>query len=64
MIDFLKEQIHDLSIKLEDANGHIDMHHAQQAALHIPPDVMDVDSDEEPVEMEGVSDLDYEIVAP
>jgi hypothetical protein len=59
MIDFLKEQIHDLSIKLED-----DMHHAQQAALHIPPDVMDVDSDEEPVEMEGVSDLDYEIVAP
>jgi hypothetical protein len=64
MIEFLEKQIHDLNIELEDANGHIDMHHAQQAALHTPPDVMDVDSDEEPEEMEGVSDLDYEVVAP
>jgi hypothetical protein len=64
MIKFLEEQIHDLNIELEDANGHIDMHHAQQAALHAPLNMMDVDSDEEPVEMEGVSDLDYYIVAP
>jgi hypothetical protein len=35
----------------------IDMHHAQQAALHVPPDVMDIDSDEEPEEIEGVCDL-------
>jgi CO dehydrogenase/acetyl-CoA synthase delta subunit len=63
MIVFLKEQIHDLNIELEDANGHIDMHHAQQAALHAPPDMMDIDSDEEPKEIEGVSDLDYEVVA-
>jgi hypothetical protein len=40
----------------------IDMHHAQQAALHVPPDVMDIDSDEEPEEIEGVSDLDYDVV--
>jgi hypothetical protein len=40
------------------------MHHAQQAALHAPPDVMDVDSDEEPEEIDGVSDLDYDVVAP
>jgi chromosome segregation ATPase len=62
MIEFLEEQIHDLNIDLEDANGHIDMHHAQ-ADLHVPPDVMDIDSDEEPKEIEGVSDLDYDAVA-
>jgi hypothetical protein len=63
MIEFLEKQIHNLNIELEDANGHIDMHHAQQAALHAPLDVMDVDSDEEPEDIEGVSDLDYEVVA-
>jgi hypothetical protein len=26
--------------------------------------VMDVDSDEEPEEIEGVSDLDYDVAAP
>jgi hypothetical protein len=64
MIEFLEEQIHDLNIELEDTNRHIDMHHAQQAALHAPLDVMDVDSDEEPDEIEGVSDLEYKVVAP
>ena len=29
-----------------------------------PPDVMDVDSEEEPEEIEGVSDLDFEAAAP
>jgi hypothetical protein len=52
MIKFLEAQIHDLNIDLEDANGHIDLHHAQQAALHVPLDVMDIDSDEEPEEVE------------
>jgi hypothetical protein len=28
MIEFLEKQIHDLNIKLEDANGHINMHQA------------------------------------
>jgi hypothetical protein len=64
MIEFLEEQIHVLNIDLEDANGHIDLHHTQQAALHVPPDVMDIDSDEEPEEIEGVSDLDYGVVIP
>jgi hypothetical protein len=63
MIEFLEEQIHDGNIELEDDNGHIDMHHAQQAALHAPPGMMDADSDEEPEEIEGVSDLDYYVVA-
>jgi hypothetical protein len=48
---------------LEDANEHIEMHHAQQAAQHAPPDAMDVDGDEEPQEMEGVSKIDYELEA-
>jgi hypothetical protein len=64
MIELLEEQIHDLNIELEDANGHINMHHARQAALHVPPDVMDINSDKEPEEIEGVSNLDYDIVAP
>jgi TolA-binding protein len=62
-IEFLEEQIHDLNIDSEDANGHIDIHHAQQVALHIPPNMMDIDSDEEPEEIEGVSDFDYDVVA-
>ena len=32
--------------------------------LHAPPDVMKVDGEEEPQEMEGVSDIDYEEHAP
>jgi hypothetical protein len=64
MIEFLEEQIHDLNIDFKDANGHIDMHHAQQAALHVPPDVMDIDSDKEPEEIEGVPNLDYDVVVP
>jgi hypothetical protein len=64
MIKFLEEHIHDLNMDLEDANGHIDMHHAQQAALHVPPDVMDIDSDKEPEEIEGVPNLDYDVVVP
>jgi hypothetical protein len=48
MIEFLEEQIHDLNSELADANEHIEMHHAQQAAQLAPPDAMDVDGDEEP----------------
>jgi hypothetical protein len=44
MIEFVEEQIHDLNSELEDANEHIEMHPAQQAAQHAPPDVIDVDS--------------------
>jgi hypothetical protein len=40
------------------------MHHALQVALHIPPDVMDIDSDEEPEDLEGVSNLEYDVVVP
>jgi hypothetical protein len=48
-------QIHDLNIDLEDANEHINMHHAQQATLHVPLDVMDIDSYEEPDVMDTES---------
>jgi hypothetical protein len=60
----LEEQFHDLNSELEDANEHIEMHHAQQAAQHAPPDALDVDGDEEPQEMEGVSEIDYEAGSP
>jgi hypothetical protein len=61
MIEFLQEQIHDLNIEFEDANEHIEMHHAQQAAQHAPPDEMDAVGDDEPQEMESVSKIDYEV---
>jgi chromosome segregation ATPase len=64
MIEFLEEHFHDLNIELEDANEHIEMHHVQQVAQHAPLDAMDVDGDEEPHEMEGVSEIDYEVGSP
>jgi uncharacterized protein (DUF3084 family) len=65
MIEFLEEQIHILNIELDDANEHIAMHHAQEEAQDAPPDVMDVDGNEEDLEeMEGVSDIDYKGEAP
>jgi hypothetical protein len=64
MIEFLEEQIHHLNSELEDINEHIEMHHAQQAAQYAPPDAMDMDGDEEPHEMEGVSEIDYEVGNP
>jgi hypothetical protein len=65
MIEFLEDQIHDLNIELDDANEHIAMHHAQEEAQDAPPDVMDVDGNEEDLEeMEGVSNMDYEGEAP
>jgi hypothetical protein len=64
MTEFLEEQIHDLNIELEDANKHINMHHAKAAAQNAPPDEMDVDDDEEPPEMKGVSETDYKVGSP
>lgn len=60
-IDLLEGQLHDLQLELDDALEHIDEHHAQQAEQHAPPDV---DSEEEPEEVDGISGLDYEAEAP
>jgi len=53
-IELLEEQLNNLLIQLDDAMDHIEMLNAH----HAPPDVMDVDAEEEPEEMEGVSALD------
>ena len=55
-LDFLGDQLHDLRLDLDDANTQL---HHQQHALHVPPDKMSVDGEEEPQEMEGISDVDF-----
>ena len=64
MIGILEEQIGALTLQLNNAHEQLHFQQAQQDALHAPPDVMDVDSEEEPEEIEGVSDLDFEAAAP
>jgi hypothetical protein len=62
VIDFLQEQVHDLNQELGDALGHIEMLEEQQ----MPPLVLneledeEENSEEEPEEIEGVSEIDSE----
>jgi hypothetical protein len=62
VIDLLQEQVHDLNQELGDALGHIEMLQEQQ----MPPLVLnelgeeEEDSEEEPKEIEGVSEIDSE----
>ena len=49
-LDFLADQLHDLQLDLDDANAQL-----QQHALHVPPDMMQVDGEEE-----GISDVNIE----
>ena len=55
--NFLGDQLYDLQLDLDDSNAQL---HQQQHALHVPPDEMQVDGEEEPQEMEGISDVDIE----
>ena len=48
---------------MELNNAHEQLHF-QQAQQDVPPDVMDVDGKDEPEEIQGVSDLDFEVAAP
>ena len=63
-IGFLEEQVRARILELNNAHEQLHFQQAQQDALHAPPDVMDVDSEEEPEEIEGVSYLDFEAAAP
>jgi len=64
MIGFLEEQIGALTLELNNAHEQLHLQQAQQDTLHAPPDVMDVDSENEPEEIQGVSSLDFEVAAP
>ena len=59
MIEFLQEQVQDLTSELEDANAYIEFLHVPL----MPPDVPNQpegNGEEDPEEIEGVSDLDSE----
>ena len=59
MIDFLQEQVQDLTLELEDAYAYIE--YLQEHSM--PPDVPNQpagNEGEDPEEIEGVSDLDSE----
>ena len=62
MIGFLEEQIGALTLQLNNAHEQLHFQQAQQDALHAPLDVMG--SEDEPEEVQGVSDLDFEVAAP
>ena len=60
MINFLEDQFHDLQLDLDEAQGQLhEMQHAQDA-LHAPPDEMQVDGEDEPQEIQGISEMDSE----
>ena len=56
-IHFLKDQFHDLQLYLDDAQGQL---HQMQVAQHAPPGPMQVDGEEDPQEIQGVSEMDFE----
>jgi hypothetical protein len=62
VIDFLQEQVHDLNQELGDALGHIEMLQEQQMPPLVPNELEEEekDSEEEPKEIEGVSEIDSE----
>jgi chromosome segregation ATPase len=60
-LHFLEDQFHDLQLDLDDAQGQL---HQMQDALHAPPGEMQADGEEEPQEIQGVSEMDFEEQAP
>ena len=60
-LHFLKDQFHDLYLDIDDAQEQL---HQMQVALHAPPGPMQVDGEEEPQEIQGVSEMDFEDQAP
>jgi hypothetical protein len=57
IIEFLQEQIHDLILKVDDANAHI----IELQQQPVPPTVLAPEEEEEdPEEIEGVSEIDSE----
>jgi hypothetical protein len=64
VIEFLQEQVHDLTLELGDAIAHIDMLHEQPAPPVTPEESDSEDEEEDPEEIEGVSDLNSEYGDP
>jgi hypothetical protein len=60
IIEFLQEQVHDLTLELSDAIAHIGMLHEQPAPPVAPEESESEDEEEDPEEIEGVSNLDSE----
>jgi hypothetical protein len=60
IIEFLQEQVHDLTLELDDAIAHIGMLHEQPAPPIAPEEFESEDEEEDSEEIEGVSDLDSE----
>jgi hypothetical protein len=58
IIEFLQEQIHDLILEVDDAHAHIDELQEQLVPPAVP--VAPEAEEEDPEEIEGVSDLDSE----
>jgi hypothetical protein len=58
IIEFLQEQIHNLILEVDDAHAHIDELPQQPIPPAIP--VVPEGGEEDPEEIEGVSDLDSE----
>jgi len=51
-------------MEIDNVNEQLQFQQAQQDAIHVPPDVMDMDEEEEPEEIEGYSDVDFEEADP
>jgi chromosome segregation ATPase len=56
IIEFLQEQIHDLILEIDDAHAHINELQQQP----VPPAVPAPEEEEDPEEIEGVSEIDSE----
>ena len=61
-ITFMEDQFHDLQLDLDDAQAQLHQMHFDPPA---PPGPMQVDGgEEEPQEIQGVSEMDFEDQAP
>jgi hypothetical protein len=56
IIEFLQEQIHDLILEVDDANAHL----IELQQQPVPPTVPAPEEEEDPEEIEGVSEIDSE----
>ena len=59
MIEFLQEQVQDLTLELGDANAYMEFLQVQPMPPNVP-DQPEGNGEEDPEEIEGVSDLDSE----
>jgi hypothetical protein len=64
IIEFLQDQVQDLTIELDDAINHINDLHEQPAPPIVPEENESEEEEEEPEEIEGESGLDSEHGGP